>query len=134
MRFTIGYLMMATVVVAYLLAIPGVFYVIAITLSAPFLPVFAARWLLARRYRRLAACSFWVAAVSINLYIAVCCVVPNTNFRTFNLIYPGLLVAIPMIGSFGTTWALLLSQDDAVSRGPRMRAGYAVFSWPCCRS
>ena len=127
MQFTIGYFMIAIVFVAHLLAIPAVFYLIATIVSAPFLSMFAARWLLARRQRRLAAFSFWVAATSINFYVAHFCIVPNINSPAFKLILPGLFLAIPTIGALGTTWALLLSRDEAISPRAARPPGTSVL-------
>jgi hypothetical protein len=62
-RFTIANTMILVAIVAIMLAVPTAACVIAIALFIPCLSTVGARWLVFRRHRRLAALSFWVAAL-----------------------------------------------------------------------
>ena len=128
-RLTLGHLMIAIAILAVWLALPTVLRVISIALSISYLSLIGARRMVLKRRRRVARWGFLVAATTINLYVAVCCIVPDSNSVAFSLIFPGLLLmGIPMIAALGTSWARLLADDESAdSVQLRDAAGVAVF-------
>lgn len=134
-RMTIAGLMVAVAVVAVLLALPAAVCAIAIALSIPYLSIIGTRWLVFRRHRRLAACSFWAAATMTNLIVAFSCIAPNMNSISFSLIPAALLViAAPAIASLGRAWLVLLNGDEAIPHPLEERPAFRSWSWLSCRS
>jgi hypothetical protein len=120
--------MLANVVVAGLLAIHPVLRWVAAVLAIPWIAASAARWLVARRRRRLAAWGFWAAATSTNLVVAAFCIAPDVNSIAFRLMLPILWVdLLPMTIALGAAWVLLLTGDAAVPVRSRGAALYSVF-------
>ena len=99
-QLKIGTLMIAIAAVAALLALPAMAGMIVIALSIVCISSLTAQWLVYRRNRQLAACSFWAVAVWTNLVVAVACVPPDSYL--LGAIFLGLLfVAIPAIAVAG---------------------------------
>lgn len=107
--------MIAVAVVALLMALPtdcavlvGVVGLVALA--------FAGGVLIERRgYRRLAAVSFWGPAILINALYAMACLAP-IMLLCFALLTGWMLFLAPVIGRFGTSWALLATRETAVPR------------------
>jgi hypothetical protein len=122
----IGTLMIAIAVVAGLLALPALAGIIVMALSIVCISSIAAQWIIFRRNRPLAACSFWVVAVWTNLVAAVVCVPPVSY--VLELTFLGLLfVAIPTIAALGTAWIRLLNGEGAIPPRSPEAAGILVF-------
>ena len=128
-RLTLGHLMIAIAILAVWLALPTVLRVISMATFDLIPLVDRPRRMVLKPRRRVARWGFLVAATTINLYVAVCCIVPDSNSVAFSLIFPGLLLmGIPMIAALGTSWARLLADDEgADSVQLRDAAGVAVF-------
>jgi hypothetical protein len=109
-QYTIRSLMIAVVVVAGLLALPGGLREIAAVLSLPCLALFAARRLLVGGHRRLAAIGFFSLAIPVNVLFAVVCASPG--ILSWGLFFIWLLVIMPALAGFGATWAVLATRRE----------------------
>jgi hypothetical protein len=127
-QFTIAHLMLAVAVVASLLALHPVLRWIATILFIPWLAVTAARRLVSRRRRHLAAVGFWAVAASTNVIVAAFCIVPDVNSGAFQMMRPLFWVdALPTTIALGAAWVLLLSRDGSVPVRFREAARSLVF-------
>jgi hypothetical protein len=128
-RMTIASLMIVVAIVAVMLALPAPVCVSVIALSVPCLSTASARWLVFRRHRRLAALSFWVAALITNVVVALFCIAPNMNSLAFSLVPVALLViAAPTIVALGTAWLVMSTRDATNSHSPRTAAAFSVLT------
>jgi hypothetical protein len=128
-RFTIANMMILVAIVAIMLAVPAAVCVIVIALFIPCLSTAGARWLVFRRHRRLAALSFWVAALITNLVVAFFCIAPNMNSLAFSLVPVALLVvATPTIVALGTAWLVMSTRDESNPHPRRNAAGFSVLA------
>jgi hypothetical protein len=126
-RFTIRGLLIAVVVIAGLLALPGRWGVLAILLFLMCLSVITARWLFLQGNRRLAAFGFWIPAILVNLLFAASCVSPEIYFLG-SLTLAWLLIVMPSIAGFGITWALLAIRRGEARRRSRSVAWLSVIA------
>jgi hypothetical protein len=117
-QFTIRGLMIAVVIAAGLLALPGGWREVAAVLSLPCLALFAARRLLRGGHRRLAAITFWGLAIPVNVLFAALCA--SAGMHSFVLFVMWLFVVLPTLAVFGATWAVLATRRGKISR-PRRR-------------
>jgi hypothetical protein len=131
LQFRIGHLMIAVAAVAVVMVLPPFprpLVILIVCLSIPCLAAIAARWLLTRGRRRLAARSFWAVATAVNLVVAALCIAPDINSIAFALLGPVLWgVALPSMIAIGVAWVLLLSRDPAVPERSREVANYLIF-------
>lgn len=131
LQFTIGHLMSAVAAVAVLLVLPPFPRPAAVAiacLSIPCSAAIAARWIVDRGRRPLAARSFWALAISVNLVVAGLCIAPDFNSRAFSLLTPVLWgLILPSMIALGAAWVLLVSRDPAASERFREASGYLVF-------
>ena len=116
-QFTIRSLMIAVVIVAGLVALPGGLREVASVLSLPCLALFAAWRLLVGAHRRLAAIGFWGLAIAANVLFVACCAYPG--MISIGLFFIWLIVIMPTLAGFGTTWAVLATRRGAVPRHTR---------------
>jgi hypothetical protein len=112
--------MIAVVIVAGILALPSGWREFAALLTIEVVTVLAARRLLSRGKGRLAGICFWVLAILANVLYAAACVVP-VGFLPEFLCLGWLLILLPTLAGFGSTWATLASRDLAVDRPRRSR-------------
>jgi hypothetical protein len=122
-QFTIRGLMIAVLIVAGVLALPGGWREVATVLSLPCLAVFAARRLLLGGHRRLAAIGFWSLAIPVNVVFAASCASPG--MLSVGLFFIWLFIVLPMLAGFGATWAVLAMRREGVSHRSRRR----VWMW-----
>jgi hypothetical protein len=128
-RFTIGSLMLATAVIAGVLALPSVARVLAGLLCIASLYLIAARRIVegGTSNRPLAAGTFWAVALSVNLIAVVCCLPPN--YLILGVVFLGLLlVGIPSIVGFGIAWVQLMDGKGAVPPLSVEVGGLLVFT------
>ena len=104
-QFTIRGLMIAVVITAGLLALPGGLREVTAVLSLPLLALFAAWRLLDGGHRRLAAIGFWGLAIPANVLFAACCASPG--MLSVALFFLWLFIIMPTLAGFGATWAIL---------------------------
>jgi hypothetical protein len=107
-QFTIRSLMIAVVIVAGLLALPGEWREVAAVLSLPCLALFAAWRLLRGGHRRLAAIAFWGPAIPVNVLFLAFCASPGMHSAGLFLMW--LFVILPTLAGLGATWAVLTSR------------------------
>jgi hypothetical protein len=110
MRLTIRSLMIAVVVVAGVLAIPPGYREPAAALTFACVAPLAARWLLSKGGRRLAASCFWALAILANVLFVVLCIVPSA-YLPMLLCYGWFFFLLPSLLVFGFTWATLASRE-----------------------
>jgi hypothetical protein len=115
-RFTIGGLMIAVVVIAGLLALPDGWREFAAVLTIPVLALFAARWLFLQRHRRLVGFCFWVLAIAANVGFVAFCVTPGWCIPEL-LCAVWLFLLLPPLAGFGGVWLVLLTRDVAAAQG-----------------
>jgi hypothetical protein len=118
LRFTIRGFMIAVLVIAVLLALPGEWRVAVATLSPLLLPCLAvvtAQRLLLRGRRRPAGICFWVPAVLVNLLFAVLCIDPGSLLPAV-LFLVGVCVVMPTLAGFGVAWAILATRIGVAAR------------------
>jgi hypothetical protein len=127
MRFTIGSIMIAIVVVAIALALPDGLRAIAAALAVPCLSAIAAHWLIKTGRRRLAAITFWTLAVWSNALCAACCIVANYS-SVLLMVLAWMFVIFPTLASLGTAWAILGARDDGAPRRAVEASGLLVFA------
>ena len=91
-RFTIGSLMLATAVIAGVLALPSVAGLLAGLLCISSLYLIAARRIVegGMSNRPLAAGTFWAVALCVNLISVVCCLPPN--FLVLGTVFLGQMI------------------------------------------
>ena len=111
-QFTIRSLMIAVVIVAGLLALPGGWREVAAALSVPGLAIFAARRLFLGGHHRFAAIAFWGLALPVNILFAAFSVHPGLHSMVLLLIW--LFIILPTLAGFGTTWAALSKGREVV--------------------
>jgi hypothetical protein len=117
-QFTIRSLMIAVVIVAGLLAVPGEWRAVATVLAIPCVALFAAWRLLRGGHLRLAAYAFWGPAIPSNILYAALCASPGLH--SVGLFYLWLFVLLPSLAGFGATWtALATRQARVLHRSPR---------------
>src|SRR4051794_18264350 len=80
-RYTIRGMMIVTAAVAVLLAIPRGLQGIMAPLSIPLLSPLAARWLVRRGNRRVAAFCLWIPAAIANVSVASSMIAPDGWFQ-----------------------------------------------------
>jgi hypothetical protein len=125
-RFTIRAVMIAVLIAAGLLALPGdwaaAILVIAVLIAGPL----GAERLFLRGHRRAAALGFWVLGVSWNaIYIALC-LEPDVYFLM--PLFLGWIFMTPTVGGLGIAWVRLTGRDGAVPARARAMAGISVFA------
>jgi hypothetical protein len=125
-QFTIRGLMIAVVIVASLLALPGGWREVAAVLSLPCLALFVAWRLLRGGYRRLAAVAFWGPAIPVNVLFAALCASAGMHSAALFMIW--LFVILPTLAAFGATWAVLATRRGAISRPARRWAWMWVIA------
>ncbi len=124
-RFTIRGLMIAVIVAALAMALPGASRVVVAALGVPCLALFAARWLFWRGRRRIAGFCFWGPGLVANvLYIALT-IVPG-EYMPFLLGIAWFVLVGPSLAGFGVTWAIL-GAAEGVSRRRSALAWCSVF-------
>ncbi len=117
-QFTIQGFMIVVAVVALPLALLPVWALVLVLVAAVLLiptliGVAFSRWLLARERRRLAAISFWGLAILVNTLYAACCIIPHFLLLAM-LAWGWLLVCLPLMIGFGSTWTILSTRAGAV--------------------
>ena len=126
-RFTIRDLMVATMIMAGLLALPGPWRGLAASLTLPCISLLAARWILLRRRLQLAGICFWAPAVLANAsYVALC--ISPTGWLPCLLVLIWLFMLLPTLVGFGITWATLSTREVAATRRPSSMTWVSVVA------
>lgn len=115
-RFTIRSMMIAVLVVASLLALPGGWGVIVMALALPCLATIGSQWLVFRGHRHLATICFWVPAILSNALFAAFCVSPEVYFLG-SVLLVWLVFIMPATAVFGVGWIMLATRKGVLSRG-----------------
>jgi hypothetical protein len=124
-QFTIRSLMIAVVIAAALLALPGGWREVAAVLLLPCLALLAARRLLVGGHRHLAAFSFWSLAVPANIVFAALCASPGRPGLPHIVLFVTWLLVLPALAGFGATWAVLMTRRAGASR----HSGRLAWMW-----
>src|SRR5438034_9255554 len=112
-QFTIRSLMIAVVVVAGVLALPGGYGLIVLACCLPCFGVIGAQWLVFRGHRRLAALGFWTLATLTNILYVASCVAPDI-YLAAPLFLGWLVIIAPTVAGLGVAWARLATREGPV--------------------
>jgi hypothetical protein len=118
--------MVGVAILAGLLALPAGLREVAAVLLVPCLALFAAWRVLVGGHRRLAVFAFWSLAITVNVLLTAACAFPGMLSGALFIVW--VIVIMPTLAGFGTTWAVLATRGEIVPHPSRQLAWMSVIA------